>query len=181
MVGPNSLNAEQMKGLGRALLLQLQQCNQRALERTERRRDQDYDDELEEEIEVRRWGVAQRSGGTVKVLCVECFDTLTGHASPSSHTRVTQNEDLTDELILKELSELMHTLFKHHGPNLLPMWEGLAGAWAQLLDPERPEGDRQWALCVFDDFIEYCGPAAWEYSSYFLPQMLTALHDSEPV
>lgn len=44
-----------------------------------------------------------------------------------------ENEDVTDEMILKELSELMHTLFKLHGTDLLPLWDGICGSFAQLL------------------------------------------------
>lgn len=32
--------------------------------------------------------------------------------------------------------------------------------------------DRQWALCVFDDLIEYCGPASARYQAFFLQPLL---------
>jgi hypothetical protein len=142
VAGPNSLTVEHQQQLGRALFIQLQHINARALERQEKRGDVDYDEELEEEIE---------------------------------------NDDVTDELILKDMSDVMHTLFRLHGPGLAPLWDVVAGAFAQLLDPARAEGDRSWALCVFDDLIEFTGPLSFNYHALFLPQLVNSLHDPASV
>lgn len=79
------------------------------------------------------------------------------------------------------MSDVMHTLFRLHGPGLIPLWEGVAGAFGQLLDPTRAEGDRSWALCVFDDLIEFTGPLSFNYHSLFLPQLVNSLHDESSV
>ena len=37
--------------------------------------------------------------------------------------------------------------------------------------------DHQWALCIFDDTIEYGGPACAKYQEYFLRPMLSYVTD----
>ena len=39
---------------------------------------------------------------------------------------------------------------------------------------------RQWALCAFDDLIEYTGPACAPYQSHFLPFIISGLNDTYP-
>lgn len=38
-----------------------------------------------------------------------------------------------------------------------------------LQSPERPVSDQQWALCVMDDLIEFCGLKCIEYKDIFIP------------
>lgn len=33
----------------------------------------------------------------------------------------------------------------------------------------------QWGLCIFDDLIEYAGPACKKYDQYFLPSMISCM------
>lgn len=40
--------------------------------------------------------------------------------------------------------------------------------------------DRQWALCVFDDLVEFCGPASVRYQPLFLQQLLAYTEDGAP-
>jgi importin-5 len=37
--------------------------------------------------------------------------------------------------------------------------------------------DRQWALCVFDDLVEFCGPASVRYQPLFLQPLLAYTED----
>jgi importin-5 len=39
----------------------------------------------------------------------------------------------------------------------IPFFDKLAIHFASLLDPRRPYQDRQWAICMFDDLIEFGG------------------------
>ncbi len=46
----------------------------------------------------------------------------------------------------------------------------------------RPAAHKQWALCVFDDLLEYASSNAVKYKEYFLQPMLKCLCDkSAPV
>lgn len=37
--------------------------------------------------------------------------------------------------------------------------------------------DRQWALCVFDDLVEFCGPASVRYQTLFIQPLLAYTED----
>ncbi len=40
------------------------------------------------------------------------------------------------------------------------------------------EASRQWAICVYDDLIEFGGPAAWAYNNRFGQLMIKGLSDA---
>lgn len=40
---------------------------------------------------------------------------------------------------------------------------------------DRPVSDQQWALCVIDDIIEFCGAKCVEYQEVFIPLFTTNL------
>lgn len=46
-----------------------------------------------------------------------------------------------------------------------------------MLSPERPWSDHQWALCVFDDIIEFGGPECAKYQDIFLRPMIQYISD----
>lgn len=46
-----------------------------------------------------------------------------------------------------------------------------------MLSPERSWSDHQWALCVFDDVIEFGGPECAKYQEYFLRPMIQYVSD----
>lgn len=47
-------------------------------------------------------------------------------------------------------------------------------------EPERPWSDHQWGLCIFDDVIEYGGPACVKYQNLFLAPMLGHITNKSP-
>lgn len=47
----------------------------------------------------------------------------------------------------------------------------------KLLNPERSWSDHQWALCVFDDVIEFGGPECAKYQEFFLQPMIQYVSD----
>jgi len=49
-----------------------------------------------------------------------------------------------------------------------------------MIQPQRPGSERQWALCIFDDLIEYCGPLSASIKGFFLPHILNNLLDEIP-
>lgn len=40
---------------------------------------------------------------------------------------------------------------------MIPYFDRLVGQYAALLDARRPWQDRRWAICIFDDLLEYGG------------------------
>jgi len=87
------------------------------------------------------------------------------------------DEHETDSYILSKVSDVMHSLFKTHREAILPFFERLLSDFKKLLDPHQPASDRQWALCVFDDLLEYTGSASINYQQYFLKAMLSGIQD----
>nr|CAB3256613.1 importin-5 [Phallusia mammillata] len=89
-----------------------------------------------------------------------------------------QDEDQDDFYILSKIADILHALFGSHGPEIFPLFDSLLPHYAKLLEPQRPYADRQWALCVFDDVIEYTGQEALKYQEIFLRPMLTYIEDA---
>lgn len=56
-------------------------------------------------------------------------------------------------------------------------FDQIASHFVELLKPERPYSDRQWALCVWDDVLEYCGPESIKYQDLFLSRLLEQIVD----
>ncbi|VDK72111.1 unnamed protein product [Litomosoides sigmodontis] len=91
------------------------------------------------------------------------------------------NEELEEEAgVLARISDIMHCLFKAYGQNFIPYFERLAEHFIPLLDARRYYSERQWAICIFDDLIEYSSEASIKYHSSFYGPMLNALSDEYP-
>jgi len=89
-----------------------------------------------------------------------------------------QDEHDTDEYILSKVSDVMHALFKTHKDAILPFFEEMLPDLNKLLEPLRPASDRQWAICIFDDLLEYTGPVSIKYQHYFLKVLLGSIQDA---
>ncbi|XP_046853290.1 importin-5-like [Xenia sp. Carnegie-2017] len=85
-----------------------------------------------------------------------------------------RDEDLTYELILRKVSDIMHSIFGCHKEDTLPLFEKLINDFYALLHSNSAT-DRQWSLCIFDDLIEHTGPVSFKYKDYFLRQMLDSI------
>jgi len=90
---------------------------------------------------------------------------------------ILQDEHETDGYILSKVSDVMHSLFKTHKDTILSFFEHLVTDFSNLLDQHRPASDRQWALCVFDDLLEYTGPASIKFQQYFLKPLISGITD----
>ncbi|EDV47806.1 importin-5 [Drosophila erecta] len=89
-------------------------------------------------------------------------------------------QDDTDVYILSKIVDITHALFKTNKAQFLPAFEQVAPHFVKLLEPSRPVADRQWGLCVFDDLIEFCGPACAPYQQIFTPALLQYVCDKYP-
>ncbi|XP_070496261.1 importin-5 [Chironomus tepperi] len=90
-------------------------------------------------------------------------------------------EDETDVYLLSRIADIIHSLFSIQKVSFLPYFDQVAPHFIKLLDPSRPSwSDRQWALCIFDDLIEFCGPQCAKYQQYFLQLMIQYCKDKQP-
>jgi len=132
------INEETLVQLAQIIHDKLEKHMSRQEERLAKRKEEDYDEEVEE---------------------------------------ILQDEHETDGYILSKVSDVMHALFKTHKDTILSFFEHLVSDFSKLLDPHRPASDRQWALCVFDDLLEYTGSTSIKFQQYFLKPLISGLTD----
>lgn len=91
------------------------------------------------------------------------------------------NEEIEEETgVLARISDIIHSVFQVFGERFVPYFERLQPHFAPLLDARRYFGERQWTICIFDDFIEYGGEVSVRYQGTFYGPMLAALSDNFP-
>ncbi|CAF1129300.1 unnamed protein product [Rotaria sordida] len=87
-------------------------------------------------------------------------------------------EDDFDAYILNRLSDIIHSLLVTYTDSYLVYFDTLVPHFYALLQSTRSVSDRQWALCVFDDVIQFTGAHSHRYSQFFLTRMAESLADS---
>ena len=83
-------------------------------------------------------------------------------------------------MILSKISDIVHSLFKVYKTGFIQPFDQIATHFVQLLGPDRPYSDRQWALCVWDDVLEYLGPESIKYQEFFLKRLIEQIVDETP-
>ncbi|KDR17150.1 importin-5 isoform X1 [Zootermopsis nevadensis] len=137
-LGNGSLTEEAMAELIRILDKIMKDHFSKAAARQEKRKDEDYDEVVEEQLE---------------------------------------DEDNEDVYIFSKVADVIHSLFLTYKLNFYPYFDQIVGHFVKCLAPEMPWPDHQWALCIFDDTIEYGGPACAKYQEYFLRPLLNYVSD----
>merc|ERR1712226_1352429 len=132
-LGVGCLNEQQMAELVKIMQKALQEHFELQGERDVKRRDEDYDEDVEQQLE---------------------------------------EEDGDDVFVLSKLGELIHALFSTHKQDFCPAFDQILPAAVKLLEKNRAWSDHQWGLCIFDDVIEFLGPASAKYQSHFLEPLL---------
>jgi len=84
-----------------------------------------------------------------------------------------------DQTLLSDMNKAFHTIFKHQGQSFLPHWERLVNYY-DLFVTNRDATQRQWALCIFDDVLEFCGPASWHYHTHIVQPLIDGMRDHAP-
>ncbi|XP_011500552.1 PREDICTED: importin-5 isoform X2 [Ceratosolen solmsi marchali] len=137
-LGAGCLGPQSMTELLRILDKLLNEHFKKAFARLEKRKDEDYDDVVEEQL---------------------------------------VDEDNEDLYTLSKITDIFHALFITHKSTFFPYFDQLVGHFVKLLAPSRSWSDHQWALCVFDDVIEYGGPECAKYQEFFLRPMIQYVSD----
>jgi len=93
--------------------------------------------------------------------------------------------NLTDEEshefgLISEVAHLIRVLFGKLKTAFLPFFDTILHAFTSMLQPSRPVPDKQWALCVFDDLIEFTEGTSLKYREHFLDLMLRYVSDPSP-
>ncbi|KAJ1658463.1 importin subunit beta-3 [Dispira simplex] len=89
-------------------------------------------------------------------------------------------DEANDEALLTEIGETIHHLFLSQGSDFLPYFDRLLPMVLSFLQDAQSSTSQQWAICVFDNMIEFTGPASWSYQQHFaqaLVQGATSAHN----
>lgn len=92
-----------------------------------------------------------------------------------------EDEDLAlaiedDETLLSDINKAFHSAMKHHIPSFLPHWEKLLPLYHTFVT-SADKTQRQWALCVYDDLLEFAGPQSWNYHQSIIDPLVAGLRD----
>ena len=86
-------------------------------------------------------------------------------------------EDDFDSYILNRLSDIIHSLLVTYSDAYLVYFDTLVPHFYNLLQQTRSVSDRQWALCVFDDVIQFTGAHSHRYTQFYFSRMAESLSD----
>jgi hypothetical protein len=81
-----------------------------------------------------------------------------------------------DQTLLSDMNKAFHSIFKNHNAKFLPAWETLMPTYESFLKSADPT-QRQWALCIMDDVLEYCGQESIRYSNYIQSPLIDGCRD----
>jgi hypothetical protein len=81
-----------------------------------------------------------------------------------------------DQSLLSDMNKAFHAVFKYQKEGFLSEWEQLlpyCETFAQNADPTQ----RQWAIGIYDDILEFCGPQSFNYHTKIVPPIAAGLRD----
>jgi hypothetical protein len=84
-----------------------------------------------------------------------------------------------DQTLLSDMNKAFHTIFKNQGQSFLPHWERLLNYYDLFVTSNDPT-QRQWALCILDDVLEFSGPASWHYHTHIVQPLIDGMRDEAP-
>ena len=84
-----------------------------------------------------------------------------------------------DQLLLSDMNKAFHTVFKNQDTSFLPSWSQLLPFYNAFIK-NSDSTQRQWALCIMDDVLEFCGEQSWSYQNYIQPPLIDGLRDEIP-
>ncbi|KAK4983443.1 importin subunit beta-3 [Elasticomyces elasticus] len=84
-----------------------------------------------------------------------------------------------DQTLLSDMNKAFHTIFKNQGISFLQHWQRLLNYYSTFVTNPDPT-QRQWALCIFDDVLEFCGAESWRYSSHIIDPLIDGIRDNVP-
>lgn len=84
-----------------------------------------------------------------------------------------------DQTLLSDMNKAFHTVFKNQGISFLPAWSRLLPFYNSFItNPDSTQ--RQWALCIMDDVLEFCGEQSWNYQQHIRQPLISGMRDENP-
>ena len=81
-----------------------------------------------------------------------------------------------DQNLLSDMNKAFHTIFKNQGALFLPAWQRLLPFYDAFITSQDPT-QRQWAICIMDDVLEFCGDQSWTYKDHILQPLINGMQD----
>ncbi|KAJ6153171.1 hypothetical protein N7497_007490 [Penicillium chrysogenum] len=81
-----------------------------------------------------------------------------------------------DQNLLSDMNKAFHTIFKSQGNSFLPTWQQLIPFYDAFITSQDPT-QRQWALCIMDDVLEFCGEESWAFKDHIMQPLASGLRD----
>jgi importin-5 len=81
-----------------------------------------------------------------------------------------------DQTLLSDMNKSFHTIFKNMGIAFLGPWQRLMPFYDGFISSNDPT-QRQWAICIFDDVLEFCGPQSWQFSDHIIQPLINGMRD----
>ena len=84
-----------------------------------------------------------------------------------------------DQSLLSDMNKAFHTIFKNQETSFLPAWQRLTPFYQDFArSPDSTQ--RQWALCIYDDVLEFCGDQSWSYQNHIRQPLVDGMQDMVP-
>ena len=81
-----------------------------------------------------------------------------------------------DQTLLSDMNKSFHTIFKNMGTSFLGPWQRLMPFYDSFISSSDPT-QRQWAICIFDDVLEFCGPQSSQFSDHIIQPLINGMRD----
>lgn len=81
-----------------------------------------------------------------------------------------------DQTLLSDMNKAFHTIFKNMGTAFLPAWQALMPFYDSFIISSDAT-QRQWAICIMDDVLEFCGPQSWQYKDHIIQPLINGMRD----
>lgn len=82
-----------------------------------------------------------------------------------------------DANLLSDMNKAFHTIFKNMGTRFLPHWQRLMPFYDSFITSSDAT-QRQWAICIMDDVLEFCGDQSFQFSSHIMQPLIDGCRDS---
>lgn len=84
-----------------------------------------------------------------------------------------------DQTLLSDMNKAFHTIFKNQETSFLPSWSRLMSFYDSFITSSDAT-QRQWAICIMDDVLEFCGDQSWGYQDHIRQPLLDGMRDTVP-
>ncbi|KAL9103953.1 MAG: hypothetical protein Q9163_001059 [Psora crenata] len=84
-----------------------------------------------------------------------------------------------DQTLLSDMNKAFHTVFKNQETSFLPAWSRLMSFYDSFI-ASSDSTQRQWALCIMDDVLEFCGDQSWSYQNHIRQPLIDGMRDPIP-